>query len=69
MASQNGDEPLVLTPKETAKLLRISRGSCYEALKANVIPNVRVGKRFLVPRHALMEWLNGGGANHLRQQK
>lgn len=65
----DNDERLVLTPVETAKLLRISRGSCYEAIKANVIPNVKVGRRILIPRHALLKWLDEGGVSELRQPK
>ena len=62
-------ESLVLTPVETAKLLRISRGSCYEAIRANLIPSVRVGRRILVPRHALIKWLEQVGTNRLHPQQ
>lgn len=39
----------------------ISRASWYLALRRREIPNVRVGKRILIPRHAFMNWLRGDG--------
>ena len=63
------EESLVLTPSETSRLLRISRGACYKALKANLIPNVRVGRKVLIPRYALMKWLDEGGASQLKPQE
>lgn len=51
------DLPLVLTVEETARYLRISRGSAYEAVKTNEIPHVRIGRRVLIPRAALLALL------------
>ena len=53
----NGIDSLVLTPTETAKLLRIGRGTVYEQIRLGVIPNIRMGRRILVPRAALMKML------------
>jgi excisionase family DNA binding protein len=56
---------LVLTPVETAKLLRIGRATVYEQIRLGAIPSIRMGRRILVPRAALMRKLeqagNGGG--------
>ena len=38
-----------LTVEETARLLRISRNSAYEAARTGEIPTIRIGKRVLVP--------------------
>jgi len=54
------DDSLVLTPVETARLLRISRTNCYEQIRQGVIPSVRIGKRIIVPRTALMRMLDEG---------
>ena len=35
----------------------ISRASWYAALGRRDVPSVRVGRRFLIPRHAFMEWI------------
>ncbi len=52
------DDSLVLTPVETARLLRISRTNCYEQIRQGVIPSLRIGKRIIVPRAALMRKLD-----------
>lgn len=43
----------VMTVDETAELLRISRGLAYEMVRQGQIPNLRLGRRILVPRAAL----------------
>lgn len=61
------DLPLVLTVEEVAKVLRISRGSAYEAVRTGAIPSVRVGRVIRVPRHLLNSLLrepNGGDRAH-----
>jgi excisionase family DNA binding protein len=47
----------VITVEEAAKLLRISRGSAYEAVRTGEIPTVRFGRRILVPRARLLQML------------
>ena len=60
MSSQdNVSDSLVLTPIETAKLLRIGRGTVYEQIRCGVIPSIRMGRKILVPRAALMKMLEG----------
>jgi excisionase family DNA binding protein len=48
----------VLTVEEAGDFLRISRGSAYQAVRAGEIPSVRIGRRVLVPRHALLALLS-----------
>lgn len=52
---------LVYTPEEVAKILGLGRNTVYEQLAQNVIPHVRVGRRFLIPRARLESWLNECG--------
>ena len=49
--------PLVLTIEEAAGVLRISRGSAYEAARRGELPTVRVGRSLRVPRARLLELL------------
>lgn len=42
-----------LTVEETARILRVSRNSAYEAARTGEIPTIRIGKRVLVPVGAL----------------
>ena len=49
----------VLTAREAALLLRLSRDSLYAAANRGDIPHRRVGRRMLFSRVALMAWLQG----------
>ena len=51
------NENLVLTATEAARLLRIGRATCYEQIRQGVIPSIRIGRRIIVPRAALMHKL------------
>lgn len=53
---------LVLTVLEASRLLRISRGAAYEAVRRGQIPSVRIGRRLLIPVQALQALLNTDGA-------
>lgn len=55
--TQNQNDSLVLTAKETSKLLRISKTTVYDLIRQGVIPSIRFGKKILVPRAALMRKL------------
>jgi excisionase family DNA binding protein len=49
------EEPLVFTVEEAAALLRISRGLAFAAVRSGSIPHIRIGRRILVPRGALLK--------------
>jgi excisionase family DNA binding protein len=51
--------PLVYAPEEVQKCLKISRGLLYKGLNSGEIPNIRIGRRFLIPRAALNKLLEG----------
>lgn len=57
------DEPVVLTVEEAAELLRISRGSAYEAVRTGEIPSIRINRRILVPRGRLLAVINMAGGD------
>ena len=52
-------ESLTLTVDEVAEILKISRGLAYEGVRDGSIPSVRIGRRILVPRAALIALLGG----------
>lgn len=58
---ENATDALVITPIETAKLLRIGRGTVYEQIRCGAIPSVRMGRKILVPKAALMKMLGLSG--------
>ena len=63
------DEPLVFSVEEASELLGISRGSGYEAVRTGEIPSVRIGRRLLIPRQALLDLLNPQEAQAGREQE
>jgi excisionase family DNA binding protein len=52
----------VKTLDEVAALLRLSRGSVYQAVRRKEIPTIRIGRRVLVPSDALEKLLSGESA-------
>ena len=48
-----------LTVEEAAKLRGISRTLAYELVNRHVLPSVRLGRRIVVPRKALEDFLGG----------
>jgi excisionase family DNA binding protein len=55
--------PLTMTVDEAAAELGISRGTAYECARTGQIPTIRLGRRLLVPREALLR-LGRGEAPH-----
>jgi excisionase family DNA binding protein len=46
---------------ELAKEIGISRHAAYAGLHSGTIPSIRLGKRFILPRAAIAEWLRTAG--------
>jgi excisionase family DNA binding protein len=55
------DLPDALTVTEAARILRIGRNTAYEAVHRKEIPSIRLGRRLLVPKHALLRLLAEAG--------
>lgn len=49
---------IIYTAEETAKLLGIGMNKIYELLVSGVIPSRRIGRKYLVSKIALENWLN-----------
>ena len=49
--------PAVLTAKELAKLLRISRSGAYSLITKEGFPALKLGKRIIVPKDLFIKWL------------
>lgn len=52
------DRPTIDAP-ELAEVMRWSRSTTYEAIKAGVVPSITVGRRVVVPVPALVALLLG----------
>ena len=58
---EHDSEPLTYSVGETRKLLGISRTLVYQAIRTGQIPSIRIGRRILIPRLSLEQWLDGTG--------
>jgi len=56
------DEKLVYTPEEARMLLGVSRGVMYSSLAKNLVPNFKIGKKYIIPKHQFHVWLGEGSA-------
>jgi excisionase family DNA binding protein len=56
---------LVYTVKEVANILNIGLNKAYELIAQGKIPAVRVGRKFLVPKHSLESWLESASGTTL----
>jgi len=50
-------DKLVYTVRETANILDIGMNKAYELIEQKQIPVVRVGRKFIIPKLALENWL------------
>jgi excisionase family DNA binding protein len=63
MLGEKWDGRDTLTIEEAGEILGLSRCSAYTAAEKGEIPNIRVGRRRIVPRAALERMLAGGTAD------
>lgn len=49
--------PLVLTPKDIAKVLQISRNTTYELMHRKDFPTLKIGKQYRVSREQFLKWM------------
>lgn len=50
--------PLTLTASQVASVLSISRANAYKLMHSKGFPTIQIGKRMVVHRDKLMEWMN-----------
>lgn len=57
--------PAVLNANQLAAALGISRAGAYQLLNTRTFPTLRIGKRLIVPKDKLIDWIeqNTGGGN------
>ena len=54
---------MTLSVREAAELIGISKPKMYEFIHSNEIPSIHVGKKIVIARQALMDWLSEGDTN------
>ena len=50
--------PLLLNVKQLADLLGVSDSSVYELIQEDNFPSLRIGKRIVIPKEELREWIS-----------
>ena len=50
--------PLLLNVKQLADLLGVSDSSVYELIQEDGFPSLRIGKRIVIPKEELREWIS-----------
>lgn len=50
--------PLLLNVKQLADLLGASDSSVYELIQEDDFPSLRIGKRIVIPKEELREWIS-----------
>lgn len=64
MGSVDGERRQTLTVEEVGRVLGIGRQLAYDQVRAGLIPALRLGQRWVVPRAALEAWLAEPGTTH-----
>ena len=55
----NYDElPLLLNTTQLANLLGVSHSSVYELIQEPGFPSLRIGKRIVIPKEELRQWIS-----------
>ena len=50
--------PLLLNVKQLADLLGVSDSSVYQLIQEDGFPSLRIGKRIVIPKEELREWIS-----------
>jgi len=53
----NVEERLTYTPEEARHLLGCSRSVMYESLRQNLIPHLKLGRKYIIPKFGFHRWL------------
>ena len=54
---------MTLSVREASELIGISKPKMYELIHTNAIPSIHVGKKIVINRQALLDWLSEGDTN------
>ena len=57
-SERSNEFPDVLNVDQLCKLLHVGRNTAYNLLRSQVIPSVRVGKQYRIPKDKVIQFLN-----------
>ena len=55
--------PITLSANQVAQVLGISRANAYTLMHAKDFPTIQIGKRMVVPKNKLIEWMEAQTAS------
>jgi excisionase family DNA binding protein len=58
----DASQRLTITPRESTRITGIGLNATYALLKSGEMPAIHTGKRYYIPRAALVRWLETVGA-------
>lgn len=61
------DAKITLTVTEAAEMLGISLPKMYEIVRMGRIPSIRVGKKIVISRQAVLDWLKEGDSRQWQE--
>ena len=61
MRSNQTDDLIFENVTVLARALRISETKVYAGIRAGVIPHIRLGRRIILPKAAIEDWLRNAG--------
>jgi excisionase family DNA binding protein len=59
MPTMFSEYPDVVSVDDLAKMLHIGKNKAYELVSTDVIQSIRVGKKHLIPKYRVIEFLTG----------
>ena len=57
------DAKVTLSVAEAAKMVGISKPKMYEIVRAGKLRTVKIGKKILISRQSLLDWIRKGDSN------
>ena len=57
------DTKLTLSVNEAAKMIGISKPKVYDLIREGNLLSIHVGKKIVIPKQAVTDWLSGGESN------
>ena len=55
--------PITLSANQLAQVLGISRANAYTLMHSKGFPTIQIGKRMVVPKNKLIEWMEAQTAS------
>ena len=55
--------PITLSANQVAQVLGISRANAYTLMHTKGFPTIQIGKRMVVPKNKLIEWMEAQTAS------